>query len=84
MKKALYKAIAGSLQKLIGLKPQDVFISLVEVKKRKLVVRERRGSVRRLDILRPELVAFQLAVKRALVDAHDVRDDPAVTVVLLQ
>ena len=33
MKKALYKAIAEGLQKAVGLKPQDVFISLVEVKK---------------------------------------------------
>jgi phenylpyruvate tautomerase PptA (4-oxalocrotonate tautomerase family) len=33
LKKALYKAIAEGLQKAIGLKPQDVFISLVEVKK---------------------------------------------------
>jgi phenylpyruvate tautomerase PptA (4-oxalocrotonate tautomerase family) len=33
LKKALYKAIAGGLQKAIGLKPQDVFVSLVEVKK---------------------------------------------------
>jgi phenylpyruvate tautomerase PptA (4-oxalocrotonate tautomerase family) len=33
LKKALYRAIAEGLQKAIGLKPQDVFISLVEVKK---------------------------------------------------
>ncbi len=33
LKKALYKAIVEGLQKAIGLKPQDVFISLVEVKK---------------------------------------------------
>ena len=33
LKKALYKAIAEGLKKAIGLKPQDVFISLVEVKK---------------------------------------------------
>jgi phenylpyruvate tautomerase PptA (4-oxalocrotonate tautomerase family) len=33
LKKALYKAIAEGLQTLVGLKPQDVFISLVEVKK---------------------------------------------------
>ncbi len=33
LKKALYKAIAEGLQKAIGLKPQDVFISLVEVRK---------------------------------------------------
>jgi len=33
LKRALYKAIAEGLQKAIGLKPQDVFISLVEVKK---------------------------------------------------
>ncbi|MDH3370048.1 MAG: tautomerase family protein, partial [Gammaproteobacteria bacterium] len=31
--KALYKSIAEGLQKAIGLKQQDVFISLVEVKK---------------------------------------------------
>ncbi len=33
LKKALYKAIAEGLQKAIGLKPQDAFISLVEVRK---------------------------------------------------
>jgi phenylpyruvate tautomerase PptA (4-oxalocrotonate tautomerase family) len=33
LKKALYQAIAEGLQKAISLKPQDVFISLVEVKK---------------------------------------------------
>ena len=33
LKKALYKAIAEGLQKAIGLKPQNVFISLVEVRK---------------------------------------------------
>jgi len=33
LKKALYKSIAEGLQKAIGLKQQDVFISLVEVKK---------------------------------------------------
>lgn len=33
LKKTLYKAIAEGLQKAIGLKPQDVFINLVEVKK---------------------------------------------------
>jgi phenylpyruvate tautomerase PptA (4-oxalocrotonate tautomerase family) len=33
LKKALYKAIAEGLQKAIGLKSQDVFISLVEVRK---------------------------------------------------
>lgn len=33
LKKALYKAIAEGLQQAVGLKPQDVFISLVEVKK---------------------------------------------------
>jgi phenylpyruvate tautomerase PptA (4-oxalocrotonate tautomerase family) len=33
LKKSLYKAIAERLQKAVGLKPQDVFINLVEVKK---------------------------------------------------
>lgn len=33
LKKAPYKAIAEGLQKAIGLKPKEVFISLVEVKK---------------------------------------------------
>ena len=33
LKKSLYQAIAEGLQKAVGLKPQDVFISLVEVKK---------------------------------------------------
>ncbi len=32
-KKALYKAIAGGLTKSPGLRPEDVFISLVEVKR---------------------------------------------------
>jgi 4-oxalocrotonate tautomerase len=34
LKKFLYKAIAEGLQKAVGLKPQDVFISLVEVRKK--------------------------------------------------
>jgi phenylpyruvate tautomerase PptA (4-oxalocrotonate tautomerase family) len=33
LKKALYKAIAEGLNKSVGVKPQDVFVSLVEVKK---------------------------------------------------
>ena len=33
MKRALYKAIAQGLHKSVGVEPQDVFISLVEVKK---------------------------------------------------
>lgn len=33
LKKVLYKAIAEGLQKATGLNPQDVFITLVEVKK---------------------------------------------------
>lgn len=32
-KKAFYRAIAGGLQREIALRPQDVFINLVEVKK---------------------------------------------------
>jgi len=33
LKKALYKAIAEGLNKSVAVKPQDVFVSLVEVKK---------------------------------------------------
>ncbi len=33
LKKALYKAIAEGLYRSVGVRPQDVFISLVEVKK---------------------------------------------------
>ena len=33
LKKDLYKAIAEGLNKSVGVKPQDVFVSLVEVKK---------------------------------------------------
>lgn len=33
LKKALYNAIAGGLNKSVGVNPQDVFVSLVEVKK---------------------------------------------------
>lgn len=33
LKKLLYQAIAQGLHKAVGLKPQDVFINLVEVKK---------------------------------------------------
>jgi len=32
-KKALYKAVADGLQAAVGLRPEDVFINLVEVKK---------------------------------------------------
>jgi phenylpyruvate tautomerase PptA (4-oxalocrotonate tautomerase family) len=33
LKKSLYKAIAEGLHRSVGVKPQDVFVSLVEVKK---------------------------------------------------
>jgi 4-oxalocrotonate tautomerase len=33
LKKSLYKALAEGLNKSVGVKPQDVFVSLVEVKK---------------------------------------------------
>lgn len=33
LKKALYKAIAEGLHQAVGVKPQDVFVNLVEVKK---------------------------------------------------
>jgi len=33
LKKAFYKAVADGLHKRVGLRPEDVFIGLVEVKK---------------------------------------------------
>jgi phenylpyruvate tautomerase PptA (4-oxalocrotonate tautomerase family) len=33
MKKALFKRVAEALQRELGVRPQDVFVSLVEVKK---------------------------------------------------
>jgi len=33
LKKALYKNIAEGLHQAVGMKPQDVFVNLVEVKK---------------------------------------------------
>lgn len=60
-KKALYAAIADSLTRDPGLRREDIFISLVEVQKGKLVVRQRDRAIR--DIADPLFAASWPVVK---------------------
>ena len=48
LKKAFYKRLTERLQSLLGIRVEDVFISLVEVKKRELVFREWGGPIREM------------------------------------
>ena len=59
-KKALYKAIADNLASGLSLRREDVFISLIEVKQRKLVVRRRNCAIRM------NLLANAVAAARAM------------------
>ncbi len=45
-KKTFYKAVADGLNARVGLRREDVTIGLVEVKKGKLVLRQRRSALR--------------------------------------
>ncbi len=45
VKRSFYRTLAEGLRERVGLRPEDLVVNLVEVKREKLVVRPRRGQL---------------------------------------